>query len=111
MVRLSSIGDDISRQLLNQFRAEKVTLRQLAGVQGVSVTTIWRRLKRRGICRGSRRGRPAEKEKRATVLRRAAQGRSRREIAKELGVSPEWVRCMLAEHGIAVSLQILTCRR
>jgi transcriptional regulator with XRE-family HTH domain len=80
-------------------------------MQGVSVTTIWRQLKRHGICRGSRRGRPSAKKTRATVLKRAAQGRSRREIASELGVTPEWVRSILAENGIAVSLQILTCRR
>jgi DNA-binding XRE family transcriptional regulator len=108
---LTSAPGDISPQLLNQYCAERVTLRQLAGIQGVSVTTIWRRLRRRGISRGSRRGRPTDNEKRATVLKRATQGRSRRQIADELGVTPEWVRSMLAEKGLAVSLQILTCRR
>jgi transcriptional regulator with XRE-family HTH domain len=108
---LPSAGDDLTPQLLTQYCAERVTLRQLAAVQGVSVTTIWRQLKRRGICRGSRRGRPTDKQKRATVLQRAAQGRSRRQIAEELGVTPEWVRSLLAEKGLAVSLQILKCRR
>jgi DNA-binding XRE family transcriptional regulator len=106
-----SAGGELSPQLLNQYCAERVTLRQLAEVQGVSVTTIWRQLKRRGIYRGSRRGRPADKQKRATVFKRVAQGRSRRQIADELGVSPEWIRCILAESGLSVSLQILTCRR
>jgi transcriptional regulator with XRE-family HTH domain len=108
---MSSAGDEIAPQLLNQYCAERVTLRQLAHVQGVSVTTIWRQLKRRGIYRGSRRGRPKDQKKRATVLQRAAQGRSRRQIAEELGVTPEWVRSLLAEKGLAVSLQILSCRR
>lgn len=106
-----SVKGDLSPLLLDQYRAERATLRELARAHGVSITTMWRKLRDRGISRGSGRGRPADKEIRATVFRLATQGRSRRQIADALGVTPEWVRCLLADHGLSVSLQILTCPR
>jgi DNA-binding XRE family transcriptional regulator len=99
-----------SARLLRQYRAEKITLQQLAAIHDVSVSTVWRELRRRGVCRGSRRGRPPNKDRHTPVMELAAQGWSRRQIADHLGVTPEWVRCILAEHGLAVSLQILKCR-
>lgn len=101
----------IAPELINQYRAEEITLQRLADLHSVSVTTIWRELKRHGICRGSRRGRPASHQKRAAVLALAERGFSRQQIADQLGVTPEWVRCILAEQGLAVSLQILKCHQ
>jgi len=102
---------EIAPELLRQYQAEEITLQQLAGLHGVSVSTIWRVLKRRGICRGSRRGRPVNTETREAVLVLAAQGWSRQQIAKQLKVTPEWVRSILAEQGLSVSYQILKCRQ
>jgi DNA-binding XRE family transcriptional regulator len=99
----------LSSGLLNQYRSKQITLQQLASLNGVSVTTIWRELKRRGLSRGSRRGRPPSFKKRSLVLSLAAEGWTRRQIADHLRVTPEWVRSILAEHGMAVSLQILRC--
>src|SRR5262249_17119393 len=93
--RISAAGGG-SPVLRDRYCAERATLRELARAHGVSITTIWRKLRAHGICRGSRRGRPIDRKKRATVLRLAAQGRSRRQIAAALGVTPEWVRCLLA---------------
>jgi transcriptional regulator with XRE-family HTH domain len=100
---------DIAPELVRQYQAEEVTLQQLADLHGVSVSTIWRELKRRGICRHSRRGRPVNHLTREAVLALAAKGWSRGQIAKQLKVTPEWVRSILAEQGLAVSYQILKC--
>src|SRR5262245_4746814 len=70
----------IAPELINQYRAEEITLQRLADLHSVSVTTIWRELKRHGICRGSRRGRPASHQKRAAVLALAERGFSRQQI-------------------------------
>jgi DNA-binding XRE family transcriptional regulator len=45
------------------------------------------------------------------VLALASSGRTRQEIADELKVTPEWVRSILAENGLAVSFRILKCER
>jgi DNA-binding XRE family transcriptional regulator len=100
----------ISRRLLEQYRAERTTLQRLAEIYDVSVSTVWRTLKRQGVCRDSRRGRPRNTEKHPLVIDLATQGLSRRQIAAHVGVTPEWVRCILAHHGMAVSLRILKCR-
>ena len=100
---------DIAPELLCQYQAEEITLQQLADLHDVSVSTIWRELKRRGICRGSRRGRPVNNQTREAVLVLAAKGWSRQQIAKQLKVTPEWVRSILAEQGLSVSYQILKC--
>jgi transcriptional regulator with XRE-family HTH domain len=99
----------ITPESLRQYQAEEITLRQLADLHGVSVSTVWRELKRRGICRGSRRGRPVNSQTREAVLLLAAKGWSRQQISKQLKVTPEWVRSILAEKGISVSFQILKC--
>jgi transcriptional regulator with XRE-family HTH domain len=99
----------ITAELLRQYQAEEITLQELATLHGVSVSTIWRELKRRGICRGSRRGRPVNSQTREAVLLLAAKGWSRQQIAKQLKVTPEWVRSILAEQGLTVSFQILKC--
>jgi hypothetical protein len=100
---------DIPAPLRRQYRAGAITLRQLADHFGVAPSTVWRELKRGGTCRHSRRGRPPSTRKRSLVLALASLGRTRREIAEELGVTPEWVRSILAENGLAASLQILKC--
>jgi transcriptional regulator with XRE-family HTH domain len=99
----------ISRRLLDQYRMGRITLQRLADIYDVSVATVWRALKQRGISRGSRRGRPRNTEKHSLVIGLAAQGLSRRQIAEQVGITPEWVRCILAHHGLFVSLRILKC--
>jgi transcriptional regulator with XRE-family HTH domain len=101
----------IAPNLLTQYRQERITLQELADRYGVSVTTVWRELKRLGASRGSRRGRPVSTQRRALVLALANGGWSRQRIAESLGLTPEWVRSILAENGLAVSLNILTCGR
>ena len=100
---------DIPPRLRQQYLAGETTLQQLAHTFGVSVSTVWRELKRRGVCRGSRRGRPPDGSRDPVVLDLAAQGLTRRQIAQKAGVSPEWVRCILARHGLSVSLKVLQC--
>jgi transcriptional regulator with XRE-family HTH domain len=109
--RASATVLEISAEHLQSYRAGRLTLKKLAEVHGVSVTTIWRELKRRGVYRGSRRGRPPNRQKHPLIIELAAQGLSRRQIAERVGVTPEWVRCILAEHGLSVSLRILKCRQ
>jgi transcriptional regulator with XRE-family HTH domain len=100
---------EIPPELIRRYQAEGITLQQLADRHGVSVSTIWRELKRRGICRGSRRGRPVNHETREAIQALAAKGWSRQQIARQLKVTPEWVRSILAEQGLSVSYQILKC--
>jgi DNA-binding XRE family transcriptional regulator len=112
MARQETIsGLSISTRLLKQYRLGEITLQRLADIHGVSITTIWRALRRRGICRGSRRGRPSNRAQRALVVTLADQGWCRKQIAEHLGVTPEWVRSILADHGLAVSLQHLQCHQ
>jgi transcriptional regulator with XRE-family HTH domain len=101
----------ISSGLLNKYRAKQITLQQLASLKGVAVATIWRQLRRQGIWRDSRRGRPPSSKKRSLILSLAAEGWNRRQIAEHLQVTPEWVRSILAEHGLTVSLEILRCQQ
>src|SRR5262249_44696292 len=105
----ASVELHLTAKHLNQYCAEKITLRQLADSYRVSVSTVWRELKRQGVCRGSRRGRPQNREKHPVVVALAEQGCSRQQIAERLGITPEWVRCILAEYGMAASLQLLKC--
>jgi transcriptional regulator of acetoin/glycerol metabolism len=58
----------IIARLRKQYQAGTLNLRQLAALQGVSITTVWRKLKRQGISRGSSRGRPPNSKKRSLVL-------------------------------------------
>jgi transcriptional regulator with XRE-family HTH domain len=113
MCSLLHTGDGLnfSPEHLTDYREEKVTLQQLADWYHVSVTTVWRELKRRGIRRGSRRGRPKNACLRRTAAALARNGCSRQQIARRLGFSPEWVRLMLAEQGIASSMHVLRCRQ
>jgi transcriptional regulator with XRE-family HTH domain len=101
----------ITAELRNQYRAGALTLRQLATLYGVSVATVWRQLKHQGIARGSRRGRPPNSKRRSLVLQLAGQGWTRRQIADHLGITPEWVRVILADNGLAVPMRTLNCPR
>jgi transcriptional regulator with XRE-family HTH domain len=101
----------IASHLVRKYREEKITLQELAAMHDVSITTVWRQLKRCGIDRGSKRGRPSTRKNYPEVIELAAQGWTRRQIAEHLGLTPEWVRCILAEHGLTVSLRILKCRK
>lgn len=101
----------IAPRLLRKYREEKITLQELAAMHEVSISTIWRQLKRCGIDRGSKRGRPSTRKNYPQVIELAARGWTRRQIAEQLGLTPEWVRCILAEHGLTVSLRILKCRK
>jgi transcriptional regulator with XRE-family HTH domain len=101
---------EIPAELVERYRQNKITLHELAKIHQASVATIWRRLKRQGVCQHSRRGRPTNSQTRKSVLTLAAQGWSRRQIAEELMVTQEWVRSILAERGLTVSSQILKCQ-
>ena len=101
----------IASHYLGEYRDGRITLQRLASLYGVSVATVWREMKRRGVSRGSRRGRPVSSRKRSVVLALADQGLSRQQIAERLGVTPEWVRAILADNDLAVSLRILKCSR
>jgi transcriptional regulator with XRE-family HTH domain len=107
-LKLPRLGIPSARR--SEYRAGEITLRQLADQFGVASCTIWRELKRGGICRDSRRGRPPSSRKRSLVLALASLGHTRREIAEKLGVTAEWVRTILADNGLAVSLQVLKCK-
>jgi transcriptional regulator with XRE-family HTH domain len=100
----------IPSRLLNQYRAKKATLQQLADAVGVSVATVWRELNRQGLVGGSRRGRPPSSKMRSLVLALAAQGWARGPIADHLHVTAEWVRSILAEHGQTVPMHVLKCQ-
>jgi transcriptional regulator with XRE-family HTH domain len=101
---------EIAAELVERYRQKKITLQELAKIHRASVATIWRRLKRQGVCQDSRRGRPTNSQTRKSVLTLAARGWSRRQIAEELMVTQEWVRSILAERGLSVSSQILKCQ-
>ncbi len=101
----------IAAHLLRKYREEKITLQELAAMHDVSISTVWRQLKRCGIDRGSKRGRPSTRKNYPQVIELAARGWTRRQIAEHLGLTPEWVRCILADHGLTVSLRILKCRK
>jgi len=66
-------------------------------------------LKSQGIKRMSRRGRPPNPERHQQIIDFAAQGWTRHKIADHLGITPEWVRAVLAQYGFVVSLRILKC--
>jgi transcriptional regulator with XRE-family HTH domain len=102
-------GLRIADPLIRQYAAQEITLQQLASRYGVSVATVWRELKRQGVSRGSRRGRPPSTRKRTEVLELARQGCPRDQIAARLGVTAEWVRAILAENGLAISIGALRC--
>lgn len=107
----STVSLKIAAHLIRQYQEEKITLQELATEHEVSVSTIWRELKRRGVSRGSKRGRPTTRDKYPQVIALAGQGWTRRQIAEHLDLTPEWVRCILAEHGLTVSMRILKCRQ
>ena len=101
----------IAAGLRKQYEAGTLTLRQLASLHGVSIATVWRHLKGQGIIRGSGRGRPPSSKTRSLVLDLAAQGVTRRQIADQLGITPEWVRAILADNGVVISTNALNCAR
>jgi transcriptional regulator with XRE-family HTH domain len=101
----------ISKRHLAQRRAKKITLRELAETYGVSTTTIWLELKRQGFPTGKPRGRSADREKHEEVLRLAAKGLSLHHIGKQLGLSAEGVRRVLARYGRPTSSLVFWCSR
>jgi transcriptional regulator with XRE-family HTH domain len=101
----------ITAELRRQYEAGSLTLRELADSLDVSIATVWRWLKRQGASRGSRRGRPPNSKKRSLVLDLATQGLTRSQIADQLGITPEWVRVILADNGVAISMHVLKCAK
>jgi DNA-binding XRE family transcriptional regulator len=101
----------ISRKHLAQRRAGKITLRELSEHYGVSTTTIWLELKRRGFPIGKPRGRAPDQEKHREVLRLAAKAWSLHQIGRHLGLSAEGVRKVLARHGRPTASLVFPCAR
>src|SRR5262245_27492651 len=86
---------------LAQFRAGAINLAELARRAGVSVTTVYRELRRRGIeptgYRGGRRTPPSVAPRVVALYRR---GLSLRLVAQRTGLSPEGARKVLRRAGL-----------
>jgi hypothetical protein len=109
MKDVSRTGLRIPEALIRQYIDQEITLQRLADMYGVCVSTVWRELKRHGVSRDSRRGRPPNTRIRTDILELARQGCPREQIGAQLGVTPEWVRSVLAENGLTLAMRALRC--